>query len=65
MSKIFFDKIPVIKVNNNIDFEFAVLVNDIQKDYTKEKAIYIDNIIFDLYKLSDREREEIGYIEIR
>ena len=28
MSKIFFDKIPVIKVNDEIEFEFAFLVND-------------------------------------
>ena len=48
MSKIFFDKIPVYKVNNELDAEFDILVNDIQREYTKEKAIIIDNKIFDL-----------------
>ena len=32
---------------------------------TKEKAITIDNKIFDLYKLNDNERIEIGYVEIQ
>ena len=64
MSKIFFDKIPVLKVVDEFDAEFEVLVNDIQRKYTKEKAITIDNKIFDLYKLNDNERIEIGYVEI-
>ena len=64
MSKIFFDKIPVIKVNDEIEFEFAFLVNDIQKEYTKEKAIHIDERLFDIYSLSHDERKTIGYIEI-
>ena len=64
MSKIFFDKIPVIKVNDEIEFEFAFLVNDIQKEYTKEKAIHIDERLFDIYSLSQEERKTIGFIEI-
>ena len=64
MSKIFFDKIPVIKVNDEIEFEFAFLINDIQKEYTKEKAIHIDERLFDIYSLSQEERKTIGFIEI-
>ena len=64
MSKIFFDKIPVIKVNDEIEFEFAFLVNDIQKKYTKEKAIHIDERLSDIYSLSQEERKTIGFIEI-
>ena len=41
-----------------------MFVNDIQRKNTKEKAITIDNKIFDLYKLNDNERIEIGYVEI-
>lgn len=64
MSKIFFDKIPVIKVSDRLNEEFVTLVENIQKEYTKEKAIRIDERLFDLYDLSQEEREAIGYIEI-
>lgn len=65
MSKIFFDKIPIIKVSDEVNEEFAVLVADIQKEYTKEKAIRIDERLFDLYNLSQEEREVIGFVEIK
>jgi len=64
MSKIFFDKISVLNVTDRINEEFLEMVTDIQKEYTKSKAIAIDTMIFDLYKLSDEERKIIGYIEI-
>ena len=50
LSKIFFDKIPVLEVQNEINEKF--------------KAISIDEMLFDLYGLSDSEREAIGFIEI-
>ena len=65
MSKIFFDKIPVMKVDSAVDNKFRMFVDDIQKDYTKEKAIKIDSMIFDLYNLSANEKEKIGFIEIQ
>lgn len=64
LSKIFFDKIPVIQVDEATEQKFRIAVNDIQKEYTEAKAKEIDSMIFDLYNLSDEERETIGYIEI-
>ena len=63
LSKIFFDKIPVLKVSDAIDAEFRSLVLDIQKEYSDEKAKVIDQRIFDLYGLTQEEREAIGYID--
>lgn len=39
MRKIFFDKIPVLNVSDDVNDEFKVLVNEIQTKYSKEKAI--------------------------
>ncbi len=64
LRKIFFDKIPVIKVTDDINQDFKLLVDGIQESYTKEKAIVIDNLIFDIYHLTEEERTIIGYIEI-
>ncbi len=64
LSKIFFDKIPVLEVQNEINEKFKAIVKDIQTAYSKEKAISIDEMLFDLYGLSDSEREAIGFIEI-
>ena len=64
MSKIFFDKIPVIEVSDAIDQEFSGLVNDIQQAYSKQKAIHIDQVIFDLYGLTEDERAAVGFIEL-
>ena len=64
LSKIFFDKIPVIQVDDVTEEKFRIAVNGIQKEYTETKAKEIDSMIFDLYNLSDEEREIIGYIEI-
>jgi len=65
LRKIFFDKISVIKVSNDINRTFKEAVSDIQKEYTKSKAIAIDAMIFDLYGLTNQERDMIGYIEIK
>ena len=32
---------------------------------TKEQAIAIDNLLFDLYNLTVEERKVIGYIEVK
>ena len=64
LRKIFFDKIPVLKVDDKTNKQFEKLILDIQQEYTKSKAIAIDAIIFDLYKLTLEERNLIGYVEI-
>ncbi len=65
MSKIFFDKIPVKQVSDEEDTQFQTAVEDIQKEYTTEKAMAIDTMIFDLYNLSEEERQVIGFVEIK
>ena len=65
LSKIFFDKIPVLQPTKEIEKKFKELVDDIQKEFSKEKAIAIDKEIFTLYNLTIEEREQIGYIEIK
>ena len=65
LSKIFFDKIPVLQPTNDTEKQFKDLVDDIQREFSKEKAIAIDKEIFTLYDLTPEEREQIGYIEIK
>ena len=36
----------------------------IPKEYTKQKALGIDSMMFDLYHLTPEEQEAIGYVEI-
>ncbi len=64
MSKIFFDKIPVLQVTSKINSKFKVSVDDIQSEYTVSKALAIDAMIFDLYNLTESERQVIGFVEI-
>ena len=64
MSKIFFDKIPVMQVTDEMNARFRSTVNDIQNVYSKSKAMAIDSMIFDLYNLSEKERQVIGFVEI-
>ena len=63
LSKVFFEKIPVMQVDDVTDEEFHKLVIDIQNDYSDEKAKAIDQKIFDLYGLTQEERDIIGYID--
>ena len=63
LRKIFFDKVPVLKVSDKENAEFTVLVSDIQQDYSDEKAKAIDQKIFVLYGLTQEERNIIGYID--
>lgn len=65
LSKVFFDKIPVIPITEDIESTFQDLVSQIQVNPNKELAIKIDNQIFDLYGLTTEERQEIGLIEIQ
>ena len=65
LSKIFFDKIPVYEITVSEDKHFQVAVKDIQNEYTKQKALKIDSMLFDIYNLTLDERNTIGYIEIQ
>jgi hypothetical protein len=65
LSKIFFDKIPVVHISSEENELFTATVKDIQELFTNEKAKIIDNMIFELYHLTIEERALIGYIEIQ
>ena len=65
LSKIFFDKIPIKKISPEQNEAFRKAVTSIQLDYTKEAAISVDNMLFDLYNLTNEERKVIGYVEIK
>ena len=62
-SKVFFVEIPVKDVDDATDKVFAALVSDIQEEYTDDKAKEIDRRIFDIYGLSQDEREVVGFID--
>ena len=70
LSKIFFDKIPVMEIDNHINQVFEEKILRIQ-DYlsqgkdTRELEIELDNEIFYLYGLNEEEIKEIGFIEIK
>ena len=64
LSKIFFDKIPVCEVSDAQNLQFQEAVEDIQNEYTKQKAQRIDSMLFDLYNLTREERKVIGFVEI-
>ena len=64
LRKIFFDKIPVLKVSDEINKSFITVLKDIQNEYTKQKAQRIDSMLFDLYNLTEEERKTIGFVEI-
>lgn len=65
MSKIFFDKIPVIKVSDDEDKDFQSLVSHIQNAPSIDSAKLIDEKIFGLYGLTIEESNAIGFIEIQ
>ncbi|KAA6313052.1 hypothetical protein EZS27_036117, partial [termite gut metagenome] len=70
LRKIFFDPLPVLKVNDSINNIFYYKISEIQtlrcaNKNIKELEIEIDNMIFDLYQLHNTERDEIGFIEIQ
>ena len=65
LSKIFFDKIPVLPISQETEDKFIEAVKDIQTEYTKDKAQHIDAMLFDLYNLTTEERNTIGFVEIQ
>ena len=65
LSKIFFETIPVIAIDDKIEINFLNAVKDIQNNYTHAKAISLDKMIFELYKLNQQEQNEVGFSEIK
>lgn len=65
LRKIFFDKIPVTLVDQTVDDEFRDLIMQMQTQWDRSIAIRIDQKIFDLYGLTEEERNVIGFIEIQ
>lgn len=69
LRKIFFDKIPVKQVDDHTNALFKKKVSEVQllkKENKNSKFIEveIDNMIYDIYGLSEEERSTIGFIEI-
>ncbi|RKE82490.1 Eco57I restriction-modification methylase domain-containing protein [Chryseobacterium sp. AG363] len=70
LRKIFLEKIPVISIDEKIENKIRPLILDLQylKSINKSSTDIekeIDQIIFNLYQLSNKEKEEIGFIEIQ
>jgi len=65
LRKVFFDKIPVKQISDDLNEHFVILVNEMQKSPSVIKAKEIDKLIFDVYELSKEERDVIGFIEIQ
>lgn len=65
LRKIFFDKIPIIQVSDEINDRSVRFVIDMQNNQSNEIAKEIDGLIFDLYDLTKEERDAIGFIEIQ
>lgn len=65
LRKVFFDKIPIIQIDDKLNEQFASLISDMQNNPTVEKAKSIDELLFDVYGLTDAERAIIGFIEIQ
>jgi len=70
LSKIFFDKIPVLIVSEETNLQFKKIIDEIQQlkknnEPTKEQELIIDNLLFNLYDLNEEEIREIGFIEIQ
>ncbi len=65
-----FETIPVIPINDKVNQIFSDKITEVQalknKDInTKNLEIEIDNLIFDLYNLTEYEKNIIGFIEIQ
>jgi hypothetical protein len=70
LSKIFFDKIPILQITEETDIRFKELILSIQRAKEKQISTHameveIDEMIFNLYSLSEEEKYKIGFIEIR
>lgn len=59
LSKIFFDKIPVMMVSSAVNDSFAEKVTAMQKSYSELLANEIDDALYDLYGLTEEEKNAI------
>ena len=64
MGKVFFDKIPVVRVSDEVEARFAAMVDGLRREYSREGAAEVDEALFDLYGLTAEERAAVGFIEI-
>jgi len=69
LRKIFFDKIPVLNVDKKTDDIFKKYILEIQEikqnqGNSRFLEVLVDNLLFDLYNLSEEEKSEVGFIEI-
>ena len=64
LSKVFFQKIPIISITPLVEMHFEKLVKDIQFIYSVDKAIAIDKAIFKIYDLTEDEQNHIGFVKI-
>lgn len=70
LRKIFLEELPVIKIDNDTEEKFKILINKINR-FNNEKLDTIDiekqldDLIFNLYFLSNEEKESVGFIEIQ
>jgi hypothetical protein len=58
------EQLPIVQVSDAVNSKFADLL-EAPSASELEVAAAIDTAIFDLYTLTDGERAEIGFIEIR
>ena len=65
LRKVFFDKISVKQINDALNEQFALLVSEMQKTPSVARAKVIDKLLFDVYELTEEERDVIGFIEIQ
>ena len=70
LSKIYFEKISNMKINDSINDVFVNLLHQIDKlnqqnKTTKHIERLIDKELFNIYSLTDAEKKKIGFIEIR
>ena len=70
LRKVFIEKIPVLKVSNEINHAFETILKKIQNanrvnSRDKKLELELDRMIFELYELTDEEKDDIGFIEIQ
>ncbi|WP_281337384.1 TaqI-like C-terminal specificity domain-containing protein [Flavobacterium eburneipallidum] len=70
LSKIFFDKISILHISEEMNLHFKSLIDKVHylkynNEASKEIELQIDNKIFELYNLTDEEKNEVGFIEIQ
>ena len=70
LSKVYFDKIFVKEIDEIIENKILNMINKIQdlKQNNVDSVLYekeLDEMIFDIHNLTDEEKKQIGFIEIK